>query len=265
MKKHLIIGLFVYLTIGLLSRETAFATSPASSSANTPQNQTIASDLDQQLKNLKERIASKVAEMKLVEKKGIIGTVIDISETQLTLTDRNGNDRLIDIDELTHFSSSSAKPGFGISDLTRGVTVSALGIYNKDSRRILARFVDVIKPVNAISGVVSALDSDNYTVTVTTPEQKEILVDIENITRTYVYDRVNGLSKSGFSKIKPNERIIVIGFWDTNNPSRLIASRLLRFPTIPVNPKILLFKPGELNANITPSTGSGMKLTPLKK
>lgn len=273
MKKYLLILTLsvTYLPLWLLSGVPASAakstviTTSASSSADSVPTQGSISELDQQLKNLKERIASKVAEMKLVEKKGIIGNVTDISETQLTLTDRNGNDRLVDVDELTHFSSPSAKPGFGLSDLTRGTTVSALGIYNKDSRRILARFVDVFKPVNAISGVVSALDSDNYTITVTTSEQKDILVDIENITKTYVYDKTNGLTKSGFSKIKPNERIMTIGTWDSNNPNKLIATRILRFPTIPVNPKILLFKPGELNANITPSTGSGMKLTPIRK
>ena len=78
---------------------------------------------------------------KLVEKRGIIGTVTDSSDTQITVTDIAGNIRFVDVDELTKFYSSDSKT-FGISDIKNGMTIGVLGLYNKQSRRILAREVN---------------------------------------------------------------------------------------------------------------------------
>src|SRR3989344_3522321 len=71
-------------------------------------------DLSDQIDDLKSKIASKVAQLNLVEKRGIYGIVADASDTQITLKTVNGNTRFIDVDELTKFSSDS-NDSFGIS------------------------------------------------------------------------------------------------------------------------------------------------------
>jgi len=214
-------------------------------------------DINQQLNNLKDRIASKVAQLKLVEKRGIIGTVTDVGETQLTLSDTNGNTRYVDIDEFTKFSSPSAKAGFGISDITKGTTVGALGIYNKESRRITGRFVDVLVLQKVISGAITNIDAKKFALTVTSPDQKDMHVDIETVTKTYAYNKDSGLVRSGFSKIQQGERVIVVGYIDINDKNTIIASRILRLPTLKVNPKIPIMKSDDLSG--TPSSGSGIK------
>src|SRR5690348_9180787 len=141
--------LFIFAITGLLlcacMTSVFAATTPTPSP--TPQN-----TLEQQISNLKDKIASRVAQLKLVDKRGIIGTVTDVNLTQITLTDSKGDTRFIDIDELTKFSSPSAKSNFGISDITKGSILGVLGLYNRESRRILARFVDVIVLPAEISG-----------------------------------------------------------------------------------------------------------------
>lgn len=250
--------IFIFLTLVFFSITSgAFAISISP----TPTPNQNANALEQQINNLKDRIASRVAQLNLVEKRGIIGTVTDVTENQITITDTQGNMRFIDVDELTKFSSPSAKTSFGISDITKKSMLGALGLWNKDSRRLLARFVDILIIPQVISGGVSGIDSKNFNLDVLTADGKTISVDVENITKTSVYTKTGGLTKAGFSKIALAERITIIGFLDKNNPTHIIASRIIIFPELPLNPKIIITKPE--NADITPSTGSGKILTPL--
>lgn len=232
--------------------------------AVTPTQAPGVSKIQEQINNLKERIASQVAEMHLVEKRGIIGTVSDVSETQLSLTDINGATRLVDVDELTKFSSPSAKSSFGISDITKGSIVGVVGLYNKDSRRLLARWVDVMTEPKILSGGILSLNKDAGTFAIATLDSDSITIDVENITKTQAYSKDGGVIKSGFSKLAVGQRVLIVGFPDAKNKNMIVASRILIFSDIPANPKIPLVKPEDI-APVTPSTGSGKKLTPIVK
>lgn len=183
-------------------------------------------------------IASRVAQLKLVEKRGIIGTVTDVTSTQIVITDLQNNTRFVDVDELTKFSNPGFKGTYGISDITKDATIGVLGLYNKESRRILARFVNVLTTPFIIHGGVAAIDSENFSLSVTTEEGKQMTVDVENITRTFSYAQEEGYIRSGFSKIKENYNIIVSGALDIKDENRMTATRVIFFPEIPVSPKV---------------------------
>lgn len=236
---------------GLFSFSTSYAASP------TP----TESEKKDVIGDLKERIASRVAQLKLVERRGIIGTVTDASDTQITLSDISGNTRFIDVDELTKFASPSAKDtSFGISDIQKGNMLGILGLYNKQSRRTLARFVDVVTLPKFIHGAVGSIDEEGFSFKVTTDDQKLLIVDVEKVTKTLSYTKKGKLEKSGFSKIEVGEHIIIVGFSDLKDKTKIIASRVLIFPEIPKNPKIIIS-----NEEVTVSTGSGKKLTPITR
>src|SRR5258708_15011712 len=100
--------------------KTTPSVSPSiTASLSGTQNSDLMNKIDQQINNLKTKIASRVAQLNLVEKRGMIGTVVQTSGTEIQLTDMQNNIRFVDVDELTKFSSSSAKD-IGISDLTKG-------------------------------------------------------------------------------------------------------------------------------------------------
>jgi len=221
------------------------------SNAQTP---TETSDIKELKEQLIENIASRVAELNLVEKRGIIGTVTDVSNTQIVLSDTKNNTRFIDVDELTKFSSPSAKGSFGISDITKDTTLGVLGLYNKESRRLLARFVNVIVLPKFIHSTVDSIDSKNFTLDIITEEGKKTTIDVQTSTKILFYSKEAGITRSGFSKIKENEHIIVIGFVDVKNKDIIIAERIILFPEIP---SVL-----RLNQTTTSSTESGEKVTP---
>lgn len=219
------------------------------------------SSIQDQVDALKNKIASKVAELKLVEKRGIIGTVTDSSDTQITLSDTKGNIRFVDVDELTKFYSSD--DSFGISDVKKNMTIGVLGLYNKESRRILAREVnDIPTPPKIIYGGIGVIDNKNFEVTVVKENGAKVVVKVEDITKTYSYSS-DTLAKSGFSKMQETQTIMVIGFPDKQDPNKLLATRIFIFPEIDIASRINL---GEaINPTIPPSTGSGKKLFPIKK
>src|SRR3989344_6735560 len=157
----------------------SFIISPAYAATPTPADKT-AEIRDQLITN----IASRVAALKLVEKRGIIGKVTDITNTQIVVTDLQNNTRFVDVDELTKFSNPSFKGTYGISDIAKDTTIGVLGLYNKESRRILARFINDLTTPFIIHGGVAAIDSENFSLSITTEQGKQMTVEIENITRT---------------------------------------------------------------------------------
>jgi len=258
-KSFFIIILFLILTAGVSKNIYAAVATPS------PEKSPTQGDI-QQIDDLKNRIASRVAQLKLVEKKGIIGTVTDATNSQITLTDVNGNIRFVDVDELTKFSNPNASgTSFGISDINKGMTLGVLGLYNKQSRRILARQVGVLTIPKILIGTVSSVDSKNFSFYIASEDNKQTFIDVETVTKTYSHNTGAAFASAGFSKIKVDESVIVIGFPDKQSPDHILASRILLFPDVPKSPKINYIPALNPGASIIPSTGSGRKLTPIIK
>lgn len=220
--------------------------------------------LNTQINNLKDRIASRVAELQLVEKRGVVGTVGEVSSSQMTINDPANKSIFIEVDEITKFSSLDKDENFGISDIKKGMRVSVIGNFNKQSKRILARYVDEVNIPVFLKGMVTNIDEDAGTITVASEKDKGVIVDVETVTKTSKYAD-GDIAKSGFSQITIGDRVAVQGYPDKNDSKRVVATRVLIFPELPKNPKIVI--PGEsLLKDDEPvtSTGSGKKLTPIR-
>ncbi len=217
----------------------------------------------QQINALTNRIASRVAALKLVEKRGIVGKVTDASSTQITLSDKDGNTRFIDIDEFTKFISDSKS--FGISDIQKGQKVGVLGLFNKESRRILARFIEVLQIPDYIHGAVSSIDSKSFNLAVATGNDNQINIEVETSTKIFSFDSEKSqLIKSGFSKITEGETIIIIGFPSKADPNTINASKIILFPSISKNPKIKIQTPTSTPAPTPEKTTKAPTPTPKK-
>jgi hypothetical protein len=225
--------------------------------------ESVGQKFNEQINQLKEKIASRVAELNLVEKRGIIGTVSEVSGNKITLIDKSNKTRFIDVDEITKFSSAEDKKSFGLSDLTKGTKISVLGLYNKDSKRILARFINTSVNPTIISGAVSEKDKVNYTFTTLTENQKQTKIDVGTSTKISAYNKDDGLSKYGFSKLAVGDRIVIIGYPDKKDSSLTLADRIVVLTDVPKNPKIVVSQPSE-EISPEPST-TNKKPTPIEK
>lgn len=223
--------------------QSAQTKTAATTSISPTQSEAIQDKLDNQIDELKQKIASRVSELNLVEKRGIIGTVTEVSANKITITDVSGKNRFVDVDEITKFSSATAKSSFGLSDLTKGTKISVLGLYNKQSQRILARFIEVTVNPTMITGGVSEVDKKNFQFTTLTADQKQSKIDVTTTTKVSSYYKDEGLTKLGFSKITVGNRVVVVGYPSKTDPSLIVGSRVIIFPELPNDPKIVVEAP----------------------
>lgn len=231
MKKNII--LFSFLVLSTTNSSFAQTITPAK---NTIPSDEAIEKINNKVDQLKNKVASRVAQLNLVEKRGIIGTVESVSDTQITINDLKDKRRIIDVDELTKFYSGDNE-SFGISDIKKGLKISAIGLYNKESQRLLARFVNEVSIPLFLSGVLSEKDDKNFIILLTTEDGRKYLIDIERVTKTYAFSE-GELEASGFSKIENLQNAIIIGFLDPKKEDRITAGRIIIFPNLPKNPKI---------------------------
>lgn len=257
MKKIL---LFCVICIFILSARNVKAVTTTPS----PTTQKTSESLSEQISNLKDKIASHVAELKIVEKRGFVGSVSEVSDTQLTVMDLQNITHDVDVDEITKFTSNTAKDSFGISDITKGTKVSVIGLYNKQSKRTLARFIKVVTLPIFLSGTVVEANKDDFTLKVIGDDNSLTTIDVENVTKTSLYSKDTGEGKGGFSKIQPNDRVIIMGYPDKKEKKRMVATRILILTNFPKNPRIVIPDKMLQTEDTVPSTGSGKKLTPIR-
>lgn len=236
--------IIAYITISILlflalAVRSYAATSPTPKPTAVPTKETLNQKLSEQINQLKEKIASRVSELNLVEKRGIIGVVVEVSSDKITLKDIQGNTRFIDVDEITKFSSASNK-SFGISDLSKGTRISALGLYNKQSKRLLARFISASVDPTFINGTINDIDNKNFYITVTTKDNKQVKLDVQTSTKLLSYDKDNVLVKYGFSKLEIGDRVAAIGFPNKKDASFLVPSRIIDLVNARSNPNIVI-------------------------
>lgn len=210
------------------------AASPTPTSETSKE--TINEKLSEQINQLKEKIASRVSELNLVEKRGLIGTVSEVSGSKITVKDVHGNVRFIDVDEITKFSSPSNKT-FGLSDITKDTKISVLGLYNKQSKRLLARFINTSVDPVFVSGTISDIDTKEFFITVTTSDNKKVILENQTSTKIFLYDGEDDVVRSGFSKLEVGARITAIGFPDKTDPKIILPERIINLSSLFSNPK----------------------------
>jgi len=230
MKKLFLISFIVFLLMPSYSFGQTLT--PHNKIPTSDQNDKISNQID----DLKNKVASRVAELKLVEKRGIVGVVQNATDTQITINDLNDKTRMIDVDELTKFSSSD-NASYGISDIKKGSKISVLGLYNKESERILARFINEVTIPLSLQGVITKKDLANFTVTLALEDGTTYLIDIERVTKSFAYN--NGkLDSFGFTKMDIMKNAVVLGYPDPKEKNRITASKIIIFPDAPKNPKV---------------------------
>jgi len=249
----------IILTCLPAGKVTGNAAAQTATSSPTPE---ITSEEKEQdaIEKIKNLVASRAAELKLVDKRGILGVVKRSSSSQIVIEDHKRNQRTIDIDELTKFVSSKAS--FGISDIKEGDKISAIGFYNKDTRRLRASFISLSAniPID-IEGVITSSNSREFTLTVVDTNGKTRTTNVETSTRTNVWED-NSFTKSGFSKILVGQRVLVIGFEDLKDKDTINASRIIHFVDLPLSDALSKYKKAEEESPV--STGSGIKVKPTR-
>lgn len=230
--KKLITSSFVLLLLYAVS--CTLSTANAATPTVVPsQNEVPKDSADlEKIQKIKDIVASKVAELNLVEKRGLIGMLKEVNGMRIVITDQNGNNRQIEADELTKFSLVDKNAG--ISDLKKGERYSFIGLYNKDTQILLARSISTTNTIPVhFEGAILSLNEDDFQIEVVNAKGEKKKIDIQSSTRTSLVSPEADLTKSGFSKLEINSRVLIIGFWDKKDKDLMSATRVIHFEEVP--------------------------------
>lgn len=220
--------IFTSFACSLLITIIIFIGSPASAAKEE-----ATSSNKSKVDELKEKIASTVAQLDLVSKRAFVGEISKLEKTQITIEKVNET-KIIDVDELTKYfvvDDNSKRKEVKFDSIRLMQKIVALGLYNKESRKLLARIVLVKEVPVHVNGVVKEVDIKGGTISVDDKKKNKVyIVDIEKTTKISRFVKAEGLVASGLSKIEIGERAHVTGGKEASTEARLSASRILILP-----------------------------------
>lgn len=230
MKQGLILIIVGVLTFNLVSQVRA--ANEASSAAETNQNL-------EKVRQLKEKVAEKVAQLKGEELRVYQGEISDISEELITIIGKKSLQLRIQTNSQTKFTwlnTDGKKLNISFKDLTKGDFITAWGEANKETGLLTAKVISGRLPPIFFSCQVTRLDLSKKTLSCQ-DKIKAKTYDLVITDKTNVYLNL-GKTKAevvGWEKITIGAKIL--GKTIKKNPPKDLLTALL----------ILVFKPSTVN------------------
>lgn len=185
---------------------------------------------NKKIEDLKDRLATKVAELRQTSRKAIFGTVKSTSLTSFVVETKTKDIKIELTDELKVIQYLKGKrTTLTAEDIAKGDTVAVFGGYDT-TLDLLKAAVVLIQSASPerVSGKVTARDEKAFTLTIATPQSQTYTIDIEKSTKTLAWDREKKeLVKSGFSKIATGSAVHVVGTPVLKQERRISATRIL--------------------------------------
>lgn len=183
-----------------------------------------------QLDDLKARLATRVAELRSVVKRAMFGTVKNVSVASATV-ETSTKDIKIELDDNVTVAQiiRGKRTDLTTDQIEVGDPLTVFGTYDETLDLLKAQYIFIESTIRIqhISGAVTAVDAKNFTVTITTPEGRNIIVDIEKTTKSNAWNTTDGIFKSGFSKISVGDIVHVSGTTDPKKNDRISATSIL--------------------------------------
>ena len=227
--------IFISLILLLTPLKIAFAqseetTEPTQKVLPTPTGINLMEQLEK-IKILKEKVATKVSELRQTERQAVFGTVIDIKDESIKIKDEKENEINISVNEDTlyfAFDKSGKRIDSSKNKITKDMLISAFGF--QDDKNLEGKYIYIeTEPPLHLMGKIMDIDRKNFTLTLKNQSQKEWLIDIETFSRTSNYSKIEKTTKIGFSKLQPADLVHIIANKNTKEKDRAAALRIIKF------------------------------------
>jgi len=181
---------------------------------------------------LKEKIASKVAELRQENNQAAAGRVIDIFTDQIQLKDRDEEKVLIKLDEaLTKYYriQNNQVKEINRSDLKKNDYIIVSGVSFDNGITANEVFIDEKYLVDF--GKIIEINKENYWLKIETLINKNLILDIETFTKQKMLNIKDlSLEKTGFSKIKEGDMINFVMKDEKNDADHYSAQKITIIP-----------------------------------
>lgn len=257
---HRIIGI---TAVALLLTTQTWAATPTPTTATTSASTPAPTD---HIDDLKERLATKVAQLRQTQQKAIYGTVKTTTVSTFTVETDTRDLKIELTDDIDVFQIIRGKrTALTTEDIAESDLVTVFGEYDSALDLLRAKVVFIqTAPLTRVSGVVTAVDRKEFTTTLKTSEGQEYVIDIETTTNTLAFDAEKGLIKGGFSRIETGKTIHVVGTAVAKEDHRISASRIVDLGNLSgtVTPTPTDVPTPIASASATPKATTTAKATP---
>lgn len=220
MKKVILI---TFLLISIVSSGVVFGqTNTATPSAE-----------DKEIKALKEKIATKVAQLRQKDNKAVSGVITDIVANTIFIKTDDEKDFEIKLDDaLTKYYQLIANQRKEIKqeDIKKGAYIIVTGVINEKSVNANSVYLDEHYLVK--SGKISEVNKENFSLKVITSDKDTYTLDIETSTKQQIINiKTLEIERVGFSKIKEGDTIhFVVKKTGEEKDNQYSAQKILIIP-----------------------------------
>ncbi len=184
----------------------------------------------QKIEDLKDRLATKVAELRQTSRKAIFGTVKSTSLTSFVVETKTKDVKIELTDDLNVIQYLKGKrTTLTTENIAKGDTVAVFGDYDTTLDLLKAAVVFIQGAIpERVNGTVASRNDKEFTLTIISPQGQSFTIDIEKATKTLGWDREKKeLVKSGFSKIATDASVHVVGTLVPKQERRISATRIV--------------------------------------
>lgn len=200
----------------------------ATTSAVSP----LPSDTDK-VKILKDKLATKVAELKATQTRGFHGEISSLAKTSFTLVTQSSEVKIRFSDDTLIFKLGDKRTEGKLDDLKNNLSVSVLGLFDEEASQQTAKIILIETTFpRYFNGTVTKVDKDGATITIKNSKNEEIVFDYEKTTKAFEYQKDATLGKSGLSRIIKDD---LIEFWAVPNEDDAQGFKAMRIIRIPLN------------------------------
>lgn len=251
-------SIIVILTLCTSLQVSVYAQSNVPDTAKSPTPEADSEEdslIKQRIDDLKERLATRVAQLQLVNKRGFYGILKDKTDTKFTLTYKESSQPVATDTETTLYSKSlkGKKTETDLDSLDPGQTIVVFGTLDIDQKTIIAQTIIAQELPTVYYGIVTSIDTTDGSFAV--KDSETTTFDYEINTTCMRYSGESELESCGLSKIEVGDTVIVHATADSQN---LNSAKALRIVVLPQS-----VEPTEVTNSPTPKpTEEGTEVTP---
>lgn len=189
------------------------------------------SDKTKQIEELKERLATKVAELRQSQRMAAYGKVKSVSISTFIVETKTKDLKIELTDDIQIFQIIKGKrTTLTTENLAKDDVVTVFGEYDNTLELLKAKivFIQGADPIR-MNGTITDVDKENYAITIETPDKKSFTIDFEKTTKMFLWNGTT-LVKGGFSNASIGSIIHVTGSEVPKKANRISATRITTLP-----------------------------------
>lgn len=186
---------------------------------------------DKKIQTLKEKLATKVAQLRENQKRGFYGEIASLSKTNFTLVTETGEVKVRFSEDTKIYKFGKQKTEAAASDLKNTSTATVLGLFDEESKQHNAKVI-LLQSVNKFySGSIITLDKKEGVVTIKNDKGETVTIDYEKTTQAQEYNpKDKKIAKSGLSRFSEGDQIQIWGTPSEEDNKKISSAKILRLP-----------------------------------